>query len=179
MKHLMLDLETLGATPGSIVLSAGAVAFDPYHEIISEEEQHRFYRNFGITPQKDLGLDFEAGTFLWWLQQDKAAIDALLRKQVHIKEGIQSFINFFKRNGYTYIWSHGAGFDVPVIEHIMRLLELEIPWKFWNVRDTRTIFHLAKIKPNRSEGTHHNALDDSIQQAKAVQRAYSKLGLKL
>ncbi len=177
MKHLMIDLETLGTAPGCIVLSLGAVGFNPLviHENNMNIESEKWYRNFGIKPQQDLGLTFEAGTFLWWLQQDKAAINALLTKQADIRVGIKSFISFWRRNGYDYIWSHGASFDIPILEHIMRLLGEEPPWKFWNIRDTRTLYDVVGIKPDRSEGTHHNALDDSIQQAKAVQKAYQQI----
>ena len=49
----------------------------------------------------------------------------------------------------------------------------EPPWKFWNVRDVRTVVDLAKPfrnlkKDYKRKGTHHNALDDAIFQASYV-----------
>ena len=46
-------------------------------------------------------------------------------------------------------------------------------WKFWEVRDTRTLFDLADVSV-RIEGK-HNALTDAVAQAKAVQQSYAKL----
>jgi len=48
-----------------------------------------------------------------------------------------------------------------------------VTWKFWEVRDTRTLFDLAKVDV-RIEGK-HNALTDAVAQAQAVQQAYSIL----
>ena len=39
MNHIMLDLETLDTSPSAVVLSSGAVAFDPYTNALGD----RFY----------------------------------------------------------------------------------------------------------------------------------------
>ena len=68
---------------------------------------------------------------------------------------------------------HGAIFDVVIIEDICRTFQQAVTWKFWEVRDTRTLFDLADISV-RIEGK-HNALTDAVAQSKAVQQAYAKL----
>ena len=75
--------------------------------------------------------------------------------------------------GTTAVWSHGAIFDIVIIENICRKLQQAVTWKFWEVRDTRTLFDIADLTVN-IEGK-HNALADAVAQADVVQKAYKKL----
>jgi hypothetical protein len=77
------------------------------------------------------------------------------------------------------VWSHGAPFDVVAIESGMRQTlsyPNPIPWPFYTVRDTRTLFEIAGVK--LSDGGHtttHKAVEDAERQAIVVQKAYQKL----
>jgi hypothetical protein len=62
---------------------------------------------------------------------------------------------------------------VVIIEDVCRAFQQAVTWKFWEVRDTRTLFDLANVDV-RIEGK-HNALTDALAQAQAVQKAYSIL----
>jgi len=66
-------------------------------------------------------------------------------------------------------------------EHAYRESLLDIPWRFWNVRDCRTIKDLFESKRgglnDNFTGVAHNALDDAIHQAKWVTLMWSKLRL--
>ncbi len=72
-----------------------------------------------------------------------------------------------------YVWSHGANFDEPLWTAAAAAVGQGVPWKFWNVRCTRTAFDLRNFDPKSiaREGTHHNALDDAKHQARCVQAA--------
>ena len=76
--------------------------------------------------------------------------------------------------GGKRVWSHGAGFDVIILEWYFRKIEKAIPWSFWEVRDTRTLFDIG-INPNRATVTAHNALADAVDQAQGVQKIYRTL----
>ena len=77
--------------------------------------------------------------------------------------------------GTSNVWSHGAIFDIVILEDVCKKLQQAVTWKFWEVRDTRTLFDLANVSIN-IEGK-HNALNDAIAQSKAVQQSYAKLKL--
>ena len=62
-----------------------------------------------------------------------------------------------------------------IVENVCKSVQQAVTWKFWEVRDTRTLFELSDISV-RIEGK-HNALTDAVAQAKAVQQAYAKLKL--
>src|SRR6478609_2831880 len=71
--QIMLDLETLGQKPGSVILSIGACVFDRVgvHE--------RFYTR--VDPQSciDAGLQADLSTFLWWMKQGDEARHEVLK----------------------------------------------------------------------------------------------------
>lgn len=169
----MLDLETMGTRPGSVIASIGAVAFDPRTGVLGAE----FYRAVSLASCQRLGLRFDADTVAWWLKQGDAARAALAAAEVPLADAIQDFTGFWRSVGGRFIWSHGANFDEPLISAAYRAAGHLVPWKYWDSRCTRTIYDLAGLKPDRAAGVHHNALDDAKSQARAVVAAFAKLGL--
>jgi hypothetical protein len=76
--------------------------------------------------------------------------------------------------GCDKVWSHGAVFDIVIIEDLLRQMGRTEPWKFWNCRDTRTLFDLAD--PDMPQAAKHNALEDAKRQAIGVKNVMRKLG---
>lgn len=174
MKHIMIDLETMGTRPGSAIASIGACAFDPETGVMG----HLFYRRIDLDSCARSGLAFDADTIVWWLKQSDAARGELAKEGgFHIAKALQDFRSFWLEEDGKYLWGHGANFDEPLLAAAYRALHVEQPWLFWNARCTRTIYGLAGVKPNRAAGVHHNAMDDARAQAEAVIDAYAKLKL--
>lgn len=171
--HVMIDLETLGTSPGSIILSIGAVSFCPMRQEIRDE----FYVNVCRENSQACGMTIDQSTVDWWSRQSQEAIAALLVDPVHPSDAAQKFREFWSISNGEFVWSHGATFDIPLMEAMFRITCMPVPWKFWNARDTRTIFDISRCNPDRTKGTHHNALDDARNQAEAVLKAYRSLGL--
>jgi len=71
--------------------------------------------------------------------------------------------------GDIYVWGNGSTFDISMLEHAFVQLGLHIPWKYYNIRDCRTIQMLAEDLIDRNdvkfEGEKHNALHDARWQA--------------
>lgn len=179
--HVMLDLETLGTKPGCAIVSIGACVFN------MDGVQEKFYNIIDVTKpfgRRHLALD--PSTIVWWMNQSQEARAVFADKdRVSTYEAITGFRNWWvdKELKYLsdahYIWCHGAGFDAPILESAYDAIGHTAPFKFYNVRDTRTLYALTIISPNRSKGTHHNALDDAIAQAEAVIAGYKALGKTL
>lgn len=172
MTHIMLDLETLGTSPGCAILSIGAVEFNPRGRTGAQ-----FYVNVDRQTCFALGLIQDPGTVAWWARQSQEAKDALLNDVQPVGHALMEFTKFFKGVGGKLLWAHGATFDPPVLDAVYRAAGYNVPWQFWNVRDTRTLYDLAGIQPDRNQGVHHNALNDAIVQAEAAIMAYRKLGV--
>jgi hypothetical protein len=162
----MIDIETLGTAPGCAILSIGAAMFGP--DGIGEV----FYSPVLLSSCTKAGLVIDPDTVAWWMQQSDAARAEAFRADAAPLPGVlNSFSAWFLQQGAKYPWCHGATFDVPIMEAAYKACSLLPPWKFSNVRDTRTLYDLAGVKVDRSQGTHHNALDDAIAQAKAAAKA--------
>lgn len=171
MKNVMLDLETFGVVPGVVLRSIGAVAFD-----LDGATGSSFYANVDRKSCEDIGLIVDPATERWWAQQSKAARDALEVSPQPIADVAAAFHSWFAKTGATHVWSHGAAFDAVLWEAAARRLHLATPWKFWNVRDTRTVFDLFDfdIRDITRDGTYHNALDDARYQVRCVAAAIRK-----
>lgn len=175
MKDVMIDLETMGTRAGCAIVSIGAVDFD----LDTGKIKKRFYSTIRLQTSLDAGLFVESDTVAWWLTQNEAARKEIAEAKTSLLNALNQFSNFlgdFSEHCAT-VWSHGASFDIPVLEAAYAALRMRLPWSYSNVRDTRTIFDLAGVRPDRSKGTKHIALDDAVAQAEAVAKAYKKLRL--
>lgn len=158
--HVMVDLETLGTVPGSVILSIGAVKFD--EQGVGEPA---FHQGIDIQNCIDAGLTVDGKTFKWWLQQNDAARTSLIAMtKVRLVSVLYNFSTWFQ--GSVYIWGNGSDFDVSLLTAAYNKVHQEPPWNFWNVRCFRTIKNEDKhIEPPVFEGVEHNALDDAHNQA--------------
>lgn len=163
-EHIMLDLETFGTKPGSVLRSIGAVAFD-----LSGKTGVEFYRNISEQSCLDAGLTKDQSTVDWWAQQSPESQTALLIDPQPLPTVVAEFHRWFSVNG-VYVWSHGANFDEPLWQAASRAVGQTPPWKFWNSRCTRTTYHIMNFDPRSvaRQGTYHNALDDAKYQAQCV-----------
>jgi hypothetical protein len=110
----------------------------------------------------------------WWAGQDQAAQDEAFdpKDRVDVVQALEQLYKFCW--GAKRVWSHGAGFDVIILENYFRKIGKAIPWQFWEVRDTRTLFDIG-INPNRPPVLKHHALEDAWNQAVGVQNVYRTL----
>jgi len=171
MHHLMIDLETMGTTPDSPIIAIGACYFDP----LSGEIGETFYTGVSLASCTATGAVINADTVLWWLQQSDAARSAFKNNSSHatLHEALNNLSEFIRSRTPSNVqpWGNGATFDVSMLDDSYRRCGIVAPWKFWNVRDVRTVVELAAMKGlnvkdlTRFEGTTHNALDDAKHQA--------------
>jgi len=169
----MIDLETLATTPNAAVLTIGACKFDPRGTDIDST----FYERIKLDSQELYNRKIDDNTLQWWSQQDPQIQEDAFGEgedRIDLEEAMKKLYTFGL--GTSNVWSHGSIFDVVIIEDICRSFQQAVTWKFWEVRDTRTLFDLAGVNV-RIEGK-HNALTDAVAQSKAVQESYAKLNIR-
>jgi DNA polymerase III epsilon subunit-like protein len=166
---IMFDLETLGKRPGCIVASIGAVIFDPRGNWIGET----LHTHIDMEDSALRGFNAEPDTVKWWLGQDDNARGLLVAGQdaaVSAYAAIDGFCNFIASAGPdAEIWCNGNSFDIPILAAYFHHFHLPLPWNYWQERDLRTLKALNKGARIERHGTHHNALDDALHQARLVQ----------
>lgn len=184
---VMIDLETCGTCPNTMILTIGAIAFNPYTgEVLGEPYYDKInldsYRAY--TP----GFTFDGNTLAWWMSQpDEARLEAFTGERHELADVLTSFIEWCQnvsKGKNIRIWSHGASFDVPIISYAFAMLGLEAPWKFWDVRDTRTLFDICGLDYRKVGSVplggkmypSHHPLGDCARQIEGVKICNKRLG---
>ena len=80
---IMIDLETLGTTPGSVILSVAAVPFvrGP-GSTRSRRRANAFYAKISLKDSLRRGFSVDADTLVWWMGQNRAAQDKAFSRKM-------------------------------------------------------------------------------------------------
>lgn len=167
MNHVMVDLETLGQTPGCAILSIGAVAFDPYTSELGPE----FYEVVNTRSCFDAGLKQDESTVNWWKTQKAeaaAVLDEARESKVLLAEALSRFRSYLQKFGLRDIrvWGNGSDFDNAILACCYKSINQNLPWRFYNNRCFRTLKNIRSVVEPVRQGTYHNALDDAKHQAR-------------
>lgn len=170
MNDLMIDIETLGTAPGSIITSIGAVAFDA----VSGAFGQTIYIQVDPISCETIGLTPDVSTVLWWMQKSDEARSSAFTGKTHIIDALVTLSAFHDAVAPIRVWAHSPSFDIVLLEAAYRKAKLAHPWGHRVSRDTRTLFDVTGITLS-SAGIKHHALDDAVSQANAVCEAYEVL----
>ena len=182
MNHVMVDLETLGTRPGCVVLSIGAVRFDPLRDISGSPTF--FYGVLSSKEQETRGLEIDAETKAWWGRQSEEA-QAVLKISTSdnaqpVIETLTEFANFLlSADEAPRLWGNGSDFDNAILAELYHRFKLPVPWKFYHNRCYRTLKSFAPAVKLERQGTYHNALDDAMSQAEHALKILAHTGLPL
>lgn len=173
--HCMLDLETLGTRPGCVILTLGAVKFDPF---TLEDPGPGLYIRPDADEQIARGREVQEDTLQWWMKQAEDVREEALGTEgrVTVEEMYRQLNRFLV--GVECIWAQGPVFDIAILENLYRQYGWPTPWQFWQIRDSRTLFGVHGDPRIKGKVGLHNALEDCVSQAAAVQQVYRKLDLK-
>lgn len=172
---IMIDIESLDTSPNCVILTIGAVRFDPKGMGVVEKLELR--------PTIDEQTEkynrvINEDTLRWWSEQSPEALEEALgdRGRISFRECMETLYKFcWNRRA---VWSNGAGFDIVAMESAWRNLDMRIPWPYYTVRDTRTLYEIAGVSLKDAKyktRTTHKAVEDAEHQAIVVQDAYKKL----
>lgn len=170
MFNIMIDIETLSTTMNAAILSVSACYFDPDTGEIGKTFDKQINLQSSLNARRDVNAD----TVIWWMGQSDNARGHFKTnaKSETMTEVLTAFANFV--DDRSLVWGNGSSFDLGILKTAFDKCKIPTPWKFWNERDVRTIVqvgHMLDFNPKQDmpfKGTRHNALDDSIHQAKYV-----------
>ena len=158
--HVMVDLETLGQSAGSVIVSIGAVKI-----VNGEIVDDHFYELIDAGSCVEAGLTMDAETVIWWMKQCDAARAEIYnpaRRELHeVLHRLSCWID----NDDARLWGNGASFDNVLLAAAYDAMSMRRPWKFWNDRCFRTVKAMFPEVRTERAGVHHNALDDALFQA--------------
>lgn len=151
MKHLMIDLETMGNTSTAAIVAIGVCPFEvdrvgePAMWVIDLQES------------LDYGMTVSASTIMWWLEQSDEARLSILQEP----NPLLDVLKVIRDCGAEYFWGHGT-FDLPILANTYLAVGMRIPWHYRNARDLRTLWHMAgfsKDDRHKPEIEHHAGYD--------------------
>jgi len=157
--QIMLDLETLGNKPGSVIVSIGAVKFSE-GKLLSY-----FYERIDAESCVKAGLQMNVSTIMWWLQQSEEARAEIVKPGKSLLEVLSLFSQWVGEDE-VIVWGNGATFDNTLLSVAYDKVSMMRPWGYSNDRCYRTLKNLYPEIKLVQEGVLHDALCDAISQTK-------------
>ena len=178
MSEVMLDLETMSTDSRASILTLGAIKFTRGDPIIPLEKCDSFYRRIDLKSCQRLGMVSSNDTIKWWDDQSvEARYEAFDNPdRTPLRVALVEFTQWFR--GAQKIWAHGDDFDCVILANAFTVCGLTVPWKFWNTRDTRTIYDLGGVRmTDLPQNNAHHALHDCHRQIVGIQKSLDNLKL--
>lgn len=160
--HLVIDLETMGTTPGCEILEIGACAFG------GPGPASRFSVLIGTPEVQRRGVT--APTVEWWKQQEFYLPDIARAEGVPALHALLRFQGWFTAvaDKDTRVWGNSPSFDCAILREAFEYRGLQAPWDFRMERDVRTLRDCLPLMPilhPREVLPKHRALMDAMYEA--------------
>ena len=177
---IMLDIETFATTPDAVIITLGAIRFDPFGD---DRESYNgdkilmdtFYRRIDPASYEGIRHNIDDNTLAWWSQQAvEVQHEAFTDENRHpIQEVLKDFHVWCK--SFNNVWANGPAFDIVMLEHVNREFKRGYPWKYWQVKDARTVYGM--VEHERPNPRLHHAAWDCWSQIVALQSCFRNLGI--
>ena len=161
--NVMVDLETMGNTPGCAIIAIGAVEFS-----VSGGLGRSFYTTIDLSDACAQGLHMDPSTVQWWMDQDANVRRDSMRGIDTLKGALEAFGKWLVDNDLqeACLWGNGSDFDNVLLTAAYKAIGWATPpWKFYANRCYRTLKGMFPDHKIQRLGDHHNALDDAKSQA--------------
>ena len=167
----MIDLEGLATGPDTTILTIAAQAFDPFGKGFYEQS---YYARVTLESQENRVID--DNTIAWWATQPEHAREEAFGEQdrIPLDEALDGLGRLIWNS--KMIWAQGPTYDMNILEHAYKSYNKPIPWQFYVVRDSRTIYSLWPELPRPP--TSHHALEDCRRQIDMLQATLKHLNVK-
>ncbi len=183
---LMIDIETLGRTPGCAVIQIAAV---PFNINTGQTSSNVFKMSINLDGQLKSGKGFTycPNTYKWWQKENAKLFRELSKSNNHyvtVGSEFQKYFRNLKDSQNIRIWGNSNRFDLGIIEGWYQKSigpKFQPFWNTWLERDVRTLSSLKpSIKANlKFIGTKHNAIDDCKHQIKYCYQTVKSLKIKM
>ncbi len=162
--QLMIDIETLGTTPGCGILSIAVVPF------CTTAPLEPFYERIYPPSNTIAGLTIDDKTMEWWSSQPLEAYNEAFGGEQPLSVALKLLADYVAQFPTAGIWGNGASFDVPILEAAYAAFKQLPPWSYKQARCHRTLIALAPhIQRPAFVGVKHTALADAQNQAAHAQ----------
>jgi len=159
----MIDIETMDTRPSAVMVQIGAVLFDVDTGYISAPLL------LDVDDTALLGGTTSRATVGWWARQGGFQHTGA---PMPVGTALRVLASFCA--GVAEVWAKGPAFDFPILDFYAERTEVPLSWKFYQVRDVRTIVSIAESMGFKvpHDKVSHRADEDAALQARNVINAY-------
>lgn len=155
-KALMIDTETLGLRPDSVVLQVAAAVMD----LETGEVLDSFDAQLSDDEQRERYID--VGTVRWWMQQDRAVADSVFKPRTPLPlAALRSRLAMLGSG--AEVWANPSTFDIPLLENLLLGVPGPKLWAYNKVRCLKTAASIldpdGTLKPPANDAAHNAAAD--------------------
>ena len=167
---LMIDLEGLATGPDTCILTIAAQSFDPFGQGYFGKS---YYARVTLESQPDRAID--QSTIEWWATQPAIVRDEAFNEEdrIPLDQALDELGKLIWHS--SRIWAQGPTYDMNILEHAYKSYRKPLPWKYYMVRDSRTVFSLWPDQP--IPPTSHHALEDCRRQIGMLQNTLKHLNV--
>lgn len=172
----IVDLETFSTDSNAAIMVIAAIKFNRNKKIENMDSAETFYRRITLDSCEMYHRHIDDKTIDWWNNQPQEAKKEIFdsNNRIDLKIALQEFKDWFK--GCKFIWGHGSSFDCVILENSFKACNIDLPWKFYNVRDTRTLYDIADVKMfDLPSNNKHHALHDCFRELIGIYMSLEKL----
>lgn len=168
---VMLDIEGLATGPETTILTIAAQEFDPLERGVFGRD---YYVRVDLESQE--GRTIEQGTIDWWATQPAVVREEAFSEhdRVPLRDSLQGLhrVLWHARR----VWCQGPTYDMTILEHAYKSLSMPLPWRYYTVRDSRTV--LGLVPALEKYPASHHALEDCRRQIQLLWDALEYLNIK-
>ena len=183
----MIDIVSIGVAPGATILTIAAQSFDP---LGTGYYNKQYYDRITLESQENRTID--QSTIDWWATQPEAQAEAFCEEgRIDLDQALDSLGKLIWHS--NFIWCQGPTFDCTILEgyrnqeeqeqddctileHAYKSYNKPIPWQYYKVRDSRTVFSLWPGLPKPPVS--HHALEDCRRQIALLQTTLKHFNIK-
>lgn len=174
---VMIDIETASTQNNAVILSIGMVAFNLF---IPSTQNDSLELLIDKKSCDEIGLHTCQETMKWWSTQSNEVRKRAFEDgpRLSIKESLIKLSEFCKKYKFKRYWAQGINFDYIVLENAYERcgIKNQISWKFYQLRDSRTVRFMVENVPEKPKDA-HDAIADCKYQIEMVHYVYNNLGL--
>lgn len=183
--HVMLDIETLGTTKESIIISCALKSFTLPGQLNAVDAEVEYQRSISVASSILYHRYVDYDTAEWWRSpKRKTAFDKMLADQkeaITIDQFGQELYPLLTELNKKYnlqIWGRGVGsFDMPILSSTLEAVigdTYREPWGYWAANDVRTLYRFAGWAgmEQPEQETPHDAMADCLKEINEVLRVW-------
>lgn len=161
----MIDIESFDTVATMPIVEIGAVRFDTETGVVTGT----FEQAVDLDSNINLGRLPSHDTIAWWMRQPDDARALFQKPTAPLVTALMKLSRFIDpgNDPDLDIWANGSHFDIAALDLAYRQVGMRAPWKFWMVRDLRTLASLrgAHMAERPRPTVAHSALADATAQA--------------